>query len=241
MKEIFTAFSKAQSQFKKAIKDGKNPHFNSKYASIESYIEAIQGAFSDNQLAFMQPISSNEGKYYIQTILIHPSGEKIESPATEIILQDKNNPQKFGSSLTYFRRYSLMSFFGIPDSEDDDGNAASSNGHFIEDKKEPMKVKNYAPQSQKEIEDHKHQNLDWKTFTFSFGKFNGKRFDEIPDKQLHGYLEFLKSKSPDGKHSDNLIKIMALYSQYLSDKSESQNQASDIPDLPPFPPDEMPF
>lgn len=145
MKEIYSSFVKAQSQFNKAVKDSKNPHFKSSYANIESVIDAVSKALQDNGLAFMQPISSEGDKWFICTRLVHTSGEVIESPKVELMIQDKNNPQKFGSSLTYFRRYSLMAFFGIPDT-DDDGNAASEHkqGSSASNTKT---IVNHAPQS----------------------------------------------------------------------------------------------
>ena len=143
MKEIYSAFAKAQSQFNKAVKDSTNPHFKSKYANLESVIDAISKALQDNGLAFMQPLSSVENKWFIHTQLVHSSGESIESPKVELIIQDKSNPQKFGSSLTYFRRYSLMAFFGIPDT-DDDGNEASNKD---KDESKPKTPSNHAPQT----------------------------------------------------------------------------------------------
>jgi len=128
MKEIYSAFIKAQSEIRGAVKDSKNPHFNSKYADIESVIEAIKIPLAHNNLAFIQPIFSENDKWYMNTILIHDSGQSIESGKVEIIIQDKNNPQKLKSSVTYFRRTCLLSMCGIPDT-DDDGNAASAKGN----------------------------------------------------------------------------------------------------------------
>ena len=35
------------------------------------------------------------------------------------------NPQKIGSAITYYKRYTLQSLYGLP-SEDDDGNQVSN-------------------------------------------------------------------------------------------------------------------
>jgi hypothetical protein len=51
------------------------------------------------------------------------TGEKIGS-VIGITCKDPNDPQKFGSALTYYRRYSLLALLGLAP-EDDDGNAAS--------------------------------------------------------------------------------------------------------------------
>lgn len=124
MKEIYSAFIKAQAEIKGATKDSENPHFKSKYADIESVIEAIKTPLANHNLAFIQPIFTENGNWYMNTILIHETGQQIESGKVELIIKDKNNPQSLKSSVTYFRRTCLLSMCGIPDI-DDDGNAAA--------------------------------------------------------------------------------------------------------------------
>jgi hypothetical protein len=72
----------------------------------------------------MQPTHEDATGVTVETLFVHESGEvmsggKLHVPA------DKQNPQGYGSALTYARRYSLMSSCGIAP-EDDDGNAASA-------------------------------------------------------------------------------------------------------------------
>jgi hypothetical protein len=55
--------------------------------------------------------------------LLHESGEVIRSGKLHVPAS-KQDPQGYGSALTYCRRYSLMTACGISP-EDDDGNAAS--------------------------------------------------------------------------------------------------------------------
>ena len=65
-----------------------------------------------------------DGKPFVQTLLLHSSGEYISS-FTEIVFSKQNDAQAHGSGVTYARRYGLQSLCNIG-SEDDDGNAASS-------------------------------------------------------------------------------------------------------------------
>jgi len=51
------------------------------------------------------------------------SGEFVES-SMPIIAKDMNDPQKWGSAITYARRYTLQSLIALP-AADDDGNGAS--------------------------------------------------------------------------------------------------------------------
>jgi len=59
----------------------------------------------------------------VETVLIHESGEILEC-GTLHVPASKQDPQGYGSALTYARRYSLMAACGIAP-EDDDGNSAS--------------------------------------------------------------------------------------------------------------------
>jgi hypothetical protein len=58
----------------------------------------------------------------VETLLLHESGEWI-SCQTPIVCAKQNDPQAFGSAITYAKRYSLQAILGVP-SEDDDGESA---------------------------------------------------------------------------------------------------------------------
>lgn len=116
------AFIKAQQEMTNATKDSTNPHFKSKYADLTAVRDACVPALNKNDIAVLQPIVQKEGKQYIETILIHKSGEKM-SCLTEVI-SEKTTAQAIGSGITYARRYGLQSLVCIG-AEDDDGNSAS--------------------------------------------------------------------------------------------------------------------
>ena len=73
-------------------------------------------------VATQLPSRDDEGRPTLRTILIHDSGERLESEAP--LSLTKNEPQAHGSAITYMRRYALASALGISDQEDDDGNRA---------------------------------------------------------------------------------------------------------------------
>ena len=60
------------------------------------------------------------GNPCVETTLLHTDGEFI-STITPVYCKEPNNPQAFGSGVTYTKRYALQAFLGIP-TEDDDGN-----------------------------------------------------------------------------------------------------------------------
>lgn len=121
-KNLAAALSKAQSVMSGAKKDKKNPFFKSAYADLASVFDAIREPFAENGLSVSQTMDVLEcGRQVLVTLLLHESGQCIEG---RMLLPDDPNPQKMGSAITYFRRYSLMAIAGIP-AEDDDGNAAA--------------------------------------------------------------------------------------------------------------------
>lgn len=124
IKEFAIAFSKAQSQFKGATKDSENPFFKSQYADMASVIAAVKDGLANNGFSILQPTSLNaEGYLYIETILLHSSGQFISSEA--LVPNTDGKPQSLGSALTYMRRYCLQSLLGVA-SADDDANAAQA-------------------------------------------------------------------------------------------------------------------
>lgn len=136
MKEIATALVKAQSQIKTAIKDtkgqiGQNRSY--KYADLASVWDACKKALSDNGIAIIQKPDFNEQELWLETMLLHTSGESIVGRYP--LRPTQNTPQAYGSALTYSRRYSLSAMVGIVTEEDDDGSAASARDEEPEDEK----------------------------------------------------------------------------------------------------------
>ncbi|CAB4161044.1 Essential recombination function protein [uncultured Caudovirales phage] len=123
MKTIATAFVKAQKEFAPALKTSTNPHFRSKYVSLDGCIEAVLDALNNNGIALIQQTHDCESGVKIETILIHESGETLTGGILHVPAP-KQDPQGYGSALTYARRYSLMATCGIAP-EDDDGNLAT--------------------------------------------------------------------------------------------------------------------
>jgi hypothetical protein len=118
---IFPALLKAKAQFRPAVKDSTNPHFKSKYVSLDAVIDAISEALAANELLLMQPTRVEDAQTILETIIVHKSGQYVSGdyPVHPV----KADPQGEGSALTYARRYALMGMVGIAP-EDDDGNAA---------------------------------------------------------------------------------------------------------------------
>jgi hypothetical protein len=122
MKEIYSAFVRAQAMIAKAAKDSTNPHFKSKYADLESVIDAVKPALIANGLAFIQKYHDCEDGVKVETVIIHESGQELSCGILHIPA-NKKDAQGFGSASSYAKRYSLQSALGVAAS-DDDGNLA---------------------------------------------------------------------------------------------------------------------
>jgi len=123
MKLIATAMVKAQKEFGPALKSSTNPFFTSKYADLAACVEAVIDALNNNGIALIQKCHESDTGVNVETLLLHESGESLSCGVLHVPAS-KQDPQGYGSALTYARRYSLMAACGIAP-EDDDGNAAS--------------------------------------------------------------------------------------------------------------------
>jgi hypothetical protein len=124
MKEISKAFLAAQAEMSNPKKGTSNSYFKSKYADLNAVREAVIPVLNEHGISVLQPMTTVDGKNYIKTMLLHESGETIES-LTEIIYAKTNDAQAQGSGITYARRYGLQSLVCVG-ADDDDGNAAST-------------------------------------------------------------------------------------------------------------------
>jgi hypothetical protein len=108
----------AKQSIKKVAKNAKNPHFKNNYADINALIEEVEPILLENRLLLLQPI---EDGYVYTRIVDIDSAEICESCMKLPEIQD---PQKIGSAVTYYRRYTLQSLLSLQ-AVDDDANTAS--------------------------------------------------------------------------------------------------------------------
>lgn len=123
MNNIAKAFVAAKREFAPALKTSTNPHFRSKYADLAGCLEAVNEALLNHGIAVYQETSEDESGVTVETVFLHESGESLRGGKLHVPAS-KQDPQGYGSALTYARRYSIMAACGIA-AEDDDGNAAS--------------------------------------------------------------------------------------------------------------------
>ncbi len=134
--EIAKALAKAQGEMKTAEKDSTNPHFRSRYCSLDAIYEACTQALSINEVSRVQDLTSNDKGVFVETILLHSSGQWLEFGPL-FIPCSKFDAQAYGSAFKYCERYALCAAIGIQTGElDDDGNSAMPKNKVEETKTE---------------------------------------------------------------------------------------------------------
>lgn len=107
--------------------DGANPHFKSRYMTLQTLIEGVRPILARHNLALLQPVTADACSVTVTTVILHASGAKFDSALT-LTATGPATPQALGSLISYARRYGAGSLLGIvsdPDA-DDDANAASA-------------------------------------------------------------------------------------------------------------------
>jgi hypothetical protein len=127
IKELTAALLRVQGAIEGVKRDGQNPHFRSKYATLENVIDTARPALQEAGIAFSQaPGTIIDGAVEVTTMLVHKSGQWMRS--TLHVPLGKRDPQGVGSAITYGLRYSLMAMLGLPPTDDDGEGAMERNG-----------------------------------------------------------------------------------------------------------------
>ena len=116
--KISAALVLAQKDMLPLIKDSDNPFFKSKYADLHAVTQACYPALQANGICVMQSAESlGSDGINIRTRLIHSSGQFLETECA--IPPAGQDPQKYGSAVTYGRRYGLQAAVGLAATDDD--------------------------------------------------------------------------------------------------------------------------
>lgn len=127
--KIAPALVAALAKIEGAAKTKVNPGFKSRYADLETVIDASRDILAAHELTVIQlPGALVGGVLNLETILMHSSGEWISGEMG--IALGKTDPQGVGSALTYARRYAQMAALNMP-AVDDDGEAAMNRQHQV--------------------------------------------------------------------------------------------------------------
>jgi hypothetical protein len=95
------------------------------YAPLESVVQSVRPALAANGLVLLQSVVPGEKCDFIETRVMHASGEFISNDTAVLVMED--GPQAYGSAITYARRYGITTLLCLVADEDDDGNVAEGN------------------------------------------------------------------------------------------------------------------
>lgn len=113
---IYKKLFEAKKEIGKISKDSTNPFYKSKYFDINQLLEHVEPILQKHELLLLQPIEEDK----VCSTILDIESEKFISSA--IKLTNQTDPQKLGSEITYYRRYTLASLLGLQ-AEDDDANS----------------------------------------------------------------------------------------------------------------------
>lgn len=116
---IYKKLFEAKKEIGKISKDSTNPFYKSKYFDINQLLEHVEPILQRHELLVLQPIKN--GKVVTE---IWSTNDEDGVPCeiySELELTNITDPQKRGSEITYYRRYTLQSLLGLQ-AEDDDAN-----------------------------------------------------------------------------------------------------------------------
>lgn len=160
--ELFKALNEFRSKVVQPQKSAKNPFFHSNYVTLEGVIKSIDDAIQGTGLSWFQNTEVTDGQSVsISTVITHETGQYLVTGALELPAM-KNDPQAFGSAITYAKRYSLATAFGIASDIDDDGNAGTQNAPAKKaPRKAPAKQQQAKPAqpTQSQADKQNHNNI----------------------------------------------------------------------------------
>jgi hypothetical protein len=226
---LAAALVAAQAEIKAVAKDSTNPHFRSKFASLDGIIESVRPTLAKHGLAVLQgassPVTDEAGAlcgFAIDTRLIHKSGEWIEN--TAIMPLAKVDPQGAGSAMTYGRRYGLSALLSLSTDEDDDANAATHRTQTQQERGNGSRSTASSAPSTSNASSHAAKKLP-------FGDKKGTPLGELDTDELEKLAKWCKVPDRAEKFKDLATSVAAV----LADRSLAGTLAKGDGD------DELPF
>lgn len=113
----------AQADMPKVEPDATNPHFKSRFVSLDHLIARTRPVLNKHGLAITQEPTHIDGQPALKTTIVHTSGA--ERGDVMPLLVSKNDMQGLGAAITYARRYAWAAVCGIVSEEDDDAESIS--------------------------------------------------------------------------------------------------------------------
>lgn len=115
---IYQKLWRAKQEIGKVVKGNDNPFFKSRYADLNTILEAVEPSLFKHGLILLQPCVDN----IVESQIIDcETGDMVTS---SLVLPEITDPQKKIASVSYYRRATVQSLLSLQ-AVDDDGNTAT--------------------------------------------------------------------------------------------------------------------
>ena len=168
MKDLYKKIAKVKYEIGKISKNKENPFYKSAYFDINALLEHVEPLLEKNGLLLIQPIKDGKVQSYIFDL------ETNEFEYSEMVLPDIADPQKIGSAITYYRRYTLQSLLGLQ-ADDDDGNKAAKATKKEVSQDDNKKWLNPQDQAWQKAIDNDMSLIDLRKY-YKVSKVNGEKY-----------------------------------------------------------------
>ena len=108
--------------------DSKNPHFKNEYLSLPGLIEAITPTLLKHNAVLTTGTTvmpELEGVNILEAEFIFVDGTEVHVVKSTMAVPILDNPQHYGSYLTYSRRYLILAALGQAPDKDDDASSVA--------------------------------------------------------------------------------------------------------------------
>lgn len=248
IKNLASALAEAQASMPAVPMNSVNPFLHSKFADLGSIVKTAQPILAQHGLSVSQRAFSLDGTIGIKTILMHTSGEWIESSIALPLGEEKGKSiaQAAGSIITYLRRYSLSAILNMYAEEDADGNKPqkSVTGERTNDwpdrpwdaetlrRAMAVKVKAYKGKQKEPSEgqlDYVRSSLgklklsDPDRHTVTLYLFGTESTGDLNAAQCSAIIDWIGAKEPDYEISEDAIEeVRAVIKQYEIDRGQME-------------------
>lgn len=123
---VAPAYVVAWSQLEHVAKNADNPHFGSKFASLDAVLDVVRPILAAQGLAIWQRELFAKGGVRLQTVIMHGATGQFLADGAPFRKSVKDDPQAAGSALTYLRRQALACITGVAQADDDGAAAAKA-------------------------------------------------------------------------------------------------------------------
>ena len=199
--KLAIALSKFQGEVENPKNTATNPFFKSSYSPLDTVLNTVRPILAKHGLSVVQIPSTEGSNIIVTTILMHESGEYIETEPLELKM-DKITAQGAGSAITYARRYALSAVLGVASEDDDDGNAAEPKERPNRSNNKPKQSYNKPKQNKEEMEKEAKQRQLVELAKIKKQvdampeiikeKYKKESSGELTIKELDGLIDYLK-------------------------------------------------